>query len=154
MTKSFLNALLPSDEYKKTRMLYFMAEALVINVILVFIAMTLYYFMHFNINKDLILFLCPMLLIGYPYGRYILSGMEHTEVSTEKEYRRTRKEVMVHALFSGLFFGLAMLIVRGIPHNWSEGIDFIFMPLLFTGFYILFDYVSLRKSYEKNKELD
>ncbi|MCH4985817.1 hypothetical protein AB4G91_10305 [Macrococcoides goetzii] len=154
MNKSFLNGLLPSDEYKKTRILYFMAEALVVNVVLLFVFMSLYYFVSLEIDLGIILFLSSVLLIGYPYFRYILSGMEHTEISTEKEYKRTRKEVVLHAILSGIFFGIVMLVIKGIPNNLYEGMDYIFMSILFAIFYLLFDYISLRKSYNKNKELD
>lgn len=154
MNKSFLNSLLPRDEYKKTKMLYFMAEAFVVNVVLLFTLMGLYYFVGLEIDLAVTLFLSSVLLIGYPYFRYILSGMEHTEVSTEREYKRTRREVVIHAILSGIFFGIAMLVIKGVPNNLYDGMDYIFIPILFTLFYLLFDYVSLRKSYNKNKELD
>lgn len=154
MNRSFLNGLLPSDEYKKTRMLYFMAESLVINIIFLFIMMVLHYFMNFKMELDVILFISAAMLIGYPFFRYILSGMEHTEISTEKEYKKTLKEVILHSILSGVFFGLIMLVIKGVPHNWHDGLDFIFIPILFTGFYLLFEYLSLKSSYKKNKELE
>ncbi|MEI3599119.1 MULTISPECIES: hypothetical protein [unclassified Oceanobacillus] len=153
MIRSFLNAFLPEDEYKRTRILYFMAETTFLTIVILLVLGLLKYFLNINIDTQFILLIGPFLMMGYSYFRYIFSGIEHTEVSDKQDYIKRRRKVVKRSLLVGVIFFIIILIVKGIPGNWEDRLDLIALPILFTIFYFLFDYISLKRSYKKNKDL-
>lgn len=63
MFRSIMNSLLPNDEYKRFRMLFFMAEALILTVILfLLLGIIVYFFEHLTIPAEVPLFLIMMYL--------------------------------------------------------------------------------------------
>lgn len=153
MIRSFLNAFLPEDEYKRMRILYFMAETTLLSVIILFLLGFLKYFLNLNLDTEFILLLTPPIMLAYSYFRYVFSGIEHTEVSSKTEYMKKRRAAVVRSLSMGVIFSVIFLIVKGIPNNWYDGIDLIAMPIIFTVLYFLFEMISLKKSYKQNKSL-
>jgi|SRR5699024_4366673 len=153
MIRSFLNVFLPEDEYKRMRILYFMAESTFLSIIILFLLGFLKYFLNFNLDAEFILLLAPPILLAYSYFRYAFSGIEHTEVSSKNDYMKKRKTMVVRSLSMGVIFFVIFLIVKGIPNNWYDGIDLIAMPIIFMLFYFLFEMISLKKSYKQNKNL-
>lgn len=155
MIRSFLKVFLPEDEYKRTRILYFMAETTFLTVGILLLLGLLKYVLHIpHLDTEFILLLSPFLMVGYPYFRYILSGIEHTEVSSKKDYKRGRHVAAKRALLVGVLFFIIILLVKGFPDNYNEGLDLIALPIIFSLIYYVFDLVSLRQSIKKNKELD
>lgn len=125
MIRSFLNVFLSEDEYKRMRIVYFLAETTVITiVILLLFGFGKYTLKIPHVNTELLLLLGPFLMITYPFLRYILSGIEYTE------------------------------IVKGIPTTFIECLDLVIPTILFIPLYYLFEWVSLKRSFEKNKKLD
>lgn len=155
MIRSFLNAFLPEEEYKRLRVLYFMAETTFLTVVILLLFGLMKYILNFPaLDTEFVVLLGPFLMMAYAYFRYILSGIEHTEVSNEREYKKARRIVVKRSLLVGVIFFVLNFIVKGIPTNYEDGIELIALTILFTLFYFLFDFVSLKRSYKKNGELD
>ncbi|MYL57599.1 hypothetical protein GLW20_08780 [Virgibacillus halodenitrificans] len=158
MIHSFLNVFLPEDEYKRLRVLYFMAEAaFLIGALLMLGSALNNYWLEWNFGATevtFILMMVPMLMAGYTYFRYIFSGIEHTEVSNNQSYKKERRVAGKRALSVGVIFFILLLIVKGIPSNYGEGIDLIALPIVFTLLYFLFDLISLKRSAKKNTDLE
>lgn len=158
MIRSFLNAFLPDDEYKRLRVLYFMAEAafLMGGFLIVGSALNNYWLQwNFNTNTvTFILLMIPMVMGAYAFIRYIFSGIEYTEVSNKKDYNKERRAVVKRSLLFGVMFFIIHFIFKGIPANYDEGIDLVVLPIMVIIFYFLFDLFSLKRSIKKNKELD
>jgi hypothetical protein len=93
MIRSFLSIILPEDEYKRLRVLYFMSEAAFLMGGLLLVGSALNnYWLKWNLEEvevTFILMMIPMLMAGYTYFRYIFSGIEHTEVSTKQGYKKS-----------------------------------------------------------------
>ncbi|MEW9677913.1 hypothetical protein ABRT01_17450 [Lentibacillus sp. L22] len=155
MIHSFLNAFLPEDEYKRTRILYFMAETTFLTVVILLLFGLIKYILNFShLDADLLIMIVPFLMMAYAYFRYIFSGIEHTEVSNKQDYKKERRIVIKRSLLVGIIFFIIFLIVKGIPTSYVEGLDLIVPSVIFTILYFLFDLFSLKRSTMKNKELD
>lgn len=155
MIRSFLNVVLPDDEYKRKQILYFMAEAMFLTVsILLVLGLFSYIFNSFLVDSTLLLFLSPFLMTTYVYFRYILAGMEYTEVFRESDYKKQRRQAILRSLIAGAIFTVALLIVKGIPGHIDEAVDVIMLPIFFIVFYFLFELISLKRSIRKNRDLD
>lgn len=158
MIRSFLNIFLPEDEYKRLRVLYFMAEAAFLMGGLLMLGSALNnYWLKWDLGETevtFILLMIPMLMMGYTYFRYIFSGIEHTEVSNKQGYKKERRVAGKRALLVGVIFFIILIVVKGIPTNYDEGIDLIALPIIFTFLYFCFDLVSLKRSAKKNDDLE
>lgn len=153
MIRSFLNTFLPEDEYKRMRILYFMAETTFFSVIILFLLGFLKYIFNINLDTEFILVLTPPLMLAYTYFRYVFAGIEYTEVSNKNDYMKRRRVASSRSLFMGVMFSIIFFIVKGIPNNWNDGIDLIAMPIIFTVLYFIFEMISLNRSYKQNKDL-
>lgn len=95
--KTWLKIFLPDDEYKERQMLIFLAEAAVVQVVLV-LALMMIDQLFFPMTSKLMLVICLFSIILYVGVRYIFSGIEYTEVSTEKEYKKQVKMLRVKSM--------------------------------------------------------
>lgn len=155
MIRSFFNFLLPEDEYKRIKIVYFLAEAAVLlaGILMLFNFLNLNWLkLEFN-DGFLLLFFIAAFILFYTFLRYIFSGIEHTDVSNEKEYVNYRKKSLQNSLRFGLIFFVVTFIVKGMPSNWEEAIDIIGPSILVIVFHYLFDYISLKRSFKKNKDI-
>lgn len=153
MIRSFLNAFLPEDEYKRMQILYFMAETTFLTVIILLLFGLLKYILNLNLDTEFLLLLGPFLMMAYSYFRYIFSGIEHTEVSNKQDYIKRRRTAVKRSLLVGVIFFVIHLIVKGIPTSYDDGIDLIALPIIFIFIYFLFEMISLKRSFNKNKDL-
>lgn len=154
MVQSFLNYFLPDDEYKRTRILYFMAEAaFLVTGILMFSSFVNQYWLNWELDGSIIGFLIAMCILCYTFLRYIFSGIEHTDIFNQKRYKKQCRETWKKVLISGLVFFIVSLAFSGIPSSWIEAMDLIGPSLLFMIFYYIVDSISLKRSYKKNKDL-
>src|SRR5690625_709077 len=97
MIRSWINVFLPNDEYKRQRVLYFMAEALILTIVLFLVLGTIaYFFEAFIVSIEVLLFLIPFLIYMYIFFRYIFSGLEYPDIFQEKAYQRERKRIFRH----------------------------------------------------------
>lgn len=151
--KSWLSFLLPNDEYREKKALYFLSEGSV--VLLLFLSGIFIidkYVQSLQIDIELSLFIAIWLFIGYVFLRYILAGMEYTDVSTERAYKRQLKVVLTKSFGFVIIFNLVYFVFM-LPNLNSEWFEIIAISVI--GALILFslDYISLKKSYKKNREL-
>lgn len=158
MIRSFLNVFLPEDEYKRLRILYFIAETAFLMGGLLFVGSVLNtYWLKLTLEPmevTLLLVMIPMLMTGFAYCRYIFSGIEHTKVSSKQDYKKERRVSAKRAIGAGLTFFIIIFILQGIPTNYNEGIDLIALPIVFAFMHFIFDIISLKRSAKKNKELN
>ena len=151
--KSWLSFLLPDDEYREKKALYFLSEGSVILLLFLIGAFIINkYVPNLQLDLELALFLAIWLFIGYVFLRYIISGMEYTDISTEQAYKRQLKVILTKSCGFVIIFNLVYLIFI-LPNSTSEWFEFIALSVI--GGFILFslDYISLKKSYKKNKDL-
>ncbi|MBY0099683.1 hypothetical protein [Mesobacillus maritimus] len=152
--RTWISFLLPEDEYKEKRVLHFLSEGSIILLIsLVSLFISSRYLHFFQIDLEFALFISIILFLGYVFLRYIYSGMEYTDVATEGTYKQELKKTFRGTcLFVGTFT-LVYLVFEGIPNNLNEWIETIGLPLTCGLVWYFFSFVSIKKSYKKNKEL-
>ncbi|WP_079529662.1 hypothetical protein [Halobacillus hunanensis] len=155
MVRSFLNYLLPDDEYKRIRILYFLAEAAVIATGLLFVYsfVNLYWLQWEFPGGTFTALLTAVGVMIYTYVRYSISGIEHTNVSNQKQYTRQGRVNLKKVLLFGLLLFVFTLISKGVPDSWLEALDIIGPTVLAMIFMFTLDYVSLKRSYKKNREI-
>ncbi|SHG77582.1 hypothetical protein [Ornithinibacillus halophilus] len=149
--KSWISFLLPNDEYKKKRMLYFFSEGSII-LLLTLVGMSILN-NYIDIKTEVSLLLAIAIFLSYISGRYIISGMEYTDVVTEGAYRKELKHIFVRTGGFASIFMLLYLVVTGIPNSQSEWIEIIALLLSVSLLWFITSYISLKRSYKKNKEL-
>lgn len=131
-----------------------MAETTFLTVLMLLIIGSLKYYANLPFDPELLLLLGPFIMIGYTYVRYILSGIEYTNVSNEREYKEQRKKVVIRSLVIGVVFFLILLLFKGILTKLEETIELIVLPILFIIFFILFNFFSLKRSMKKNQDVE
>ena len=155
--KSWLKFFLPVDEYKERQILFFLAEAAVIQVVLVLVLMIINQWV-ISISAMFMLVICLFSIILYVGVRYILSGIEYTEITTEQAYKKQVKVLRVKS-FGFVVIYLILAVILGVFEmgtffeNREHTIDFFIFLAIAGVFLFLTDYISLRKSYLKNKDL-
>lgn len=153
MEKTWVRFLLPDDEYKRRNMLVYFAEAAILQLVVMIVLLVISRFDPFPIDSVLVLLWMLFGTIAYIWIRYILSGMEFAEIMTEKAYRRERKVIVIKSTSFLLIMcaGISSLYIFGmmsVPLIEGLMVTFIAALLLF-----ITNYVSLKRSYQKNKEL-
>ena len=138
-------------------MLIFLAEAAVVQVVLV-LALMMISQLFFPITSKLMLVICLFSIILYVGVRYIFSGIEYTEVSTEKEYKKQVKLLRVKSIgFVVIYFVLAIFfyLIGSVSFfdSRESQLDFFIVLAIAGTFLFGTQFISLRKSYMKNKEL-
>jgi len=151
MMKSWLSFLLPKDEYREKMTLYFLSEG---SIVLLFYLLTVFIMNKFvpgiQIDWEFSLFIGIWIFIGYVLLRYITSGLEYTDIITETDYKRQRKVLLVKS--SGFVLTFILLYpVFSLPANAGEWLSLIALSVLAGILLFFMDYLSLKKSYEKNK---
>lgn len=135
MIKSFLNFLLPDDEYKRIRIVYFIAEAAVIlAVVLLLYTLFTSWFDWQSGEGFVIAILSAFFILMYTFIRYIFSGMEHTNVVHREQFVKKKKSILFNALGVGFVFFVLNLIFEGFPNNWEEAMDIIGPTIFFIIF--------------------
>lgn len=144
--KSWISFLLPKDEYKEKMILYLYSESVVI-LLLSLVGMIVYsYYTHISVVNALLI---PVVIfIFYTLVRYILSGIEYADVTTNKRYKKKLKEVTMHIL---TFFVL-MFIYSAITgfDKWQEILG---LAISIGVMWFLASFISLKRSYSKNRDL-
>lgn len=144
--KSWISFLLPRDEYKEKVMLYFYFEGAVI-LLLSLIGMVIYNHF-FDISVINALLISIVIFLIYIAGRYILSGIAYTDVTTYQKYKKEVKDTIAHII---IFFVLMLLylFIAGLK-KWIEVLS---LALSIGVVWFLTDFISLKRSYNKNKDL-
>ncbi|WP_407271756.1 DUF3278 domain-containing protein [Radiobacillus sp. PE A8.2] len=149
--KSWISFLLPTDEYKERRMLYFFSEGAVILLLSLVIMLICTKF--FIISGEIALLLSIAIFLFYVAGRYIISGIEYTEITTEHSYKKEIKSIFTRTCSFVVMYMLFYLIFEGIPSNPNEWIGAIGLLSSICLTFFIPSYISLKRSYIRNKEL-
>ncbi|MCP3026423.1 hypothetical protein [Halobacillus sp. A5] len=154
MEKSWLSKVLPNDEYKEKRILYFIAESAVILAILLLIfALINNYSLYGNSTTGTTALLSLGFLIAYPLIRHTLSGIGYTEVTNEKRYHKEIKAIFNRSLTTLVLILITHTLMAGIPSNVTEIFDLIGPAFFISLVVFMISYISLKKSFKKNREL-
>lgn len=148
MEKSWISIFLPDDEYKERKVLFFLAESAVIMFLLLFGLLILQSVMsNFELDPFIALLIPFAASLYYTTIRYMLSGIEFSDVMTEQAFKRKKRLAILESIASFGIFTIAAFIF-GI-RSW----DTVGLAALTAIFLFLMNYISLRRSYRKNKEL-
>lgn len=150
--KSWISFLIPEDEYKEKKMLYFLSEGAILLVLYMVIMLIINKFADLNIGVILLAGIAVFLL--YIWGRYILSGMAYTDIVTKKEYTKALRTLISRSTTVVILFAIFYLVLT-ITIPTFNGSWYEFLAIVISGGAVsfLFDYTSLKRSYKKNKEL-
>lgn len=151
MEKSWISHFLPKDEYKEKRILYFIAESVLLFLVLSIILICLSVFIELPSYKgEVVLLLILISISGYVLIRYIFSGIEYGNVFDISDYRKECKKMIYNSFKFAVIFAMisSVLVFAGIVS--FEWIDVI--GLTVVGFILMFllNYISLRYSFKKN----
>jgi hypothetical protein len=149
--KSWISIFLPNDEYKEKKLLYFLTEGSVILFLSLIIMIICNRFMNLDVN--FVLLLSIAIFLFYVLGRYIISGIEYTDIVTEQSYRIEMKVIFSRTCSFIAMFILLYFIFVGFPGNQSEWFEVIGLLLVSSILWYLTSFISLTRSYKKNKEL-
>ncbi|MBM7602431.1 uncharacterized protein YacL [Metabacillus crassostreae] len=151
MMKSWISFLLPNDEYKEKRVLYFFAEGALILFISQIIMLICTKF--FNISAELALLVSVAIFLFYVTARYIISGIEYTDITTERSYKREIKNICIKTCGFVVIYIVLYLIIVDIPSNLIGWMEIIGLLVSIGIVWFFTNYISLNRSYKKNKEL-
>ncbi|MCP3738613.1 DUF3278 domain-containing protein [Rossellomorea sp. BNER] len=154
MVKSWLSFLLPTDEYKERKVLYFLAEASIILLLFLLILFSTKQILpYWSFGVDLVLGISIAILVFYVAIRYMFSGIEYTEIATEKAFVKERKIIAFKTLtFIAVFFVVYSIFI-GAPNSQEQWIDILGLLTCAALIMFLSSYISLKRSYMKNKDL-
>ncbi|MCM2678002.1 hypothetical protein [Alkalicoccobacillus plakortidis] len=147
--RSWVSFLLPNDEYKREQILYFLTEGAFVLIL---------YLVGILLVGDLLpILLTPQLvaLIGlglyclYTTLRYTFSGIEFTDIARHEDYQKQVKVISVRSI--GFLF--TFLLLSFLFMNNSDWLSSSILALIASMFLFTLNYLSLRRSYRKNKEI-
>ncbi|MCT1576793.1 hypothetical protein M3E13_02945 [Oceanobacillus kimchii] len=151
---SWLNVFLPTDEYKKQRVLYFLAEGgsvLALYLILMLIFMEFVTIIEWN--SLLILWIGLIIFFFYVFARYTLSGIEYTDIMTASQLNKSKRGLRKKSIFFGTFMIIGLYITHLIGLQNGDWYDPLGVGILAGFFMYIFELTSLKRSYRKNKDL-
>lgn len=156
MKKSWISVLLPDDEYKQRKMVYFFAESsLIILAVLIILFGLIQMFPSWDLGTDHVLGICIITFLLYVGGRYTFSGIEFTEIATEKEFQKEKRRIILKSITFVVIFFVLYLLFYGIPEAGAKAkwLEILVLVPLGSFFMFLSSYISLKQSYNKNKDI-
>lgn len=154
MEKTWISTLLPKDEYREKRLLYFIAEAVFILGIFLFIYLIFEsYITKMNISGDMLALFSVVFLSIYITLRSIFTGIEYPEFATKKQYKEEKRKKIYTSIKFWFIFIILFTLFKGIPTNSKEIFNLIGTATIAAIVLFILNYFSLKKSYEKNKDL-
>ena len=148
--KSWISFLMPNDEYKEKQMLYFFAEGGILLFVFSLLMAAINTF--FPVSGSMVLLIFISIFLFYMLGRYIFSGMEYANVAAEKDYKKETKAITIKASGFVVMFGL-FYIIYDLPDGLYEWVNTLGVICLAGIGMFLINFISLKRSYLKNKEL-
>ena len=134
-------------------MLHFLAEAAVLQVILL-IGLMMVHQLLVPITPMFMLTVCIFSIILYVGGRYIFAGIEYTDICTEADYKREVKLLRVKSVgFVAISVILGIVFYLFGSVSLENRMEFLIVFAIAGVFLFSTQYISLRRSYMKNKEL-
>ncbi|RSL30246.1 hypothetical protein D7Z54_26945 [Salibacterium salarium] len=152
MIKSWFSVFLPEDEYKRQKSLYFFAEASVIIPIFLVVSLLINK-LFFSINYEFLNILALGLFGLYILLRYSISGIEYISVSTKAEFNNKKKKTFVQSINFSFIFGLLYLVLVDLPNSRDNWFQFTLLLVVIFILFFTINYISLKKSYQKNMDL-
>lgn len=149
--KSWISFLLPNDEYKEKKMLYFFSEGAII-LFLSLIVMIICN-KYFNLDVETVLLAAIAIFLFYVSGRYIISGIEYADITTESAYRKELRVIFIRTIGFVVIFMICYLIFTNSLKNLDEWFEILSLLIGVSVIWFLSSYISLKRSYKKNKEL-
>lgn len=149
--KSWISFLLPNDEYKEKKMLYFFSEGAVILFLSLIVMMICNKYFHLDV--EIALLVAIAIFLFYVSGRYIVSGIEYTDISTERAYKKELKVISIRTIGFVVIYLVCYLIFINLPINFNEWFEMLSLLIGASIIWFLSSYISLIRSYKKNKEL-
>ncbi|WP_026674036.1 hypothetical protein [Alkalihalobacterium bogoriense] len=146
--KSWITPLLPHDEYKEKRILFFFAEGGLLLFLSIVIMLVSSYF--FTIGLRFGLFFPIAIFLLYVTARYTFAGIEYPFIASEKAYKREFRLIIVRTITFVIIFFLLYLLLVDIQQEWRDVVGLVTVVSIVT---FLTNYISLKMSYKKNKEL-
>ena len=154
MEKTWIANLLPQDEYREKRLLYFIAEAVfILGVSLFLYLMVESFIVGMDMPGDRMALLCIGFLITYTTLRSTLTGIEYPDVASEKRYQKEKRLKIYSTIHFWIIFLFISILFKGIPSNLEETFDIVGSATFAAIFFFILNYLSLKKSYKKNKDL-
>ncbi|MGP1908755.1 DUF3278 domain-containing protein [Metabacillus sp. JX24] len=149
--KSWISLLIPDDEYKERKMLYFLSEGGI--VLFLFLIVMVITGRYFEISAEIVLLCSIAVFLFYVYGRYIISGIEYTDITSEKAYVKELRSIFIKTVTFIVIFIAAYMTLIKVPDNPNEWIEISGFLLTLCSVMFFSNYISLKCSYKKNKEL-
>lgn len=85
--------------------------------------------------------------------RKVFTGVEHPNIASEKRYKKKRKEIIILWLTSFVIFLVANIGHKLLFSPDREWIDILGVSALFLIILFLIEYLSVKKSYQKNQDI-
>ncbi|WP_110926967.1 DUF3278 domain-containing protein [Bacillus massiliglaciei] len=149
--KSWISFIMPKDEYKETRMLYFFSEGAVLLFLFLMVMAVCNEF--FKLSAGTVLLLSIIIFLFYVMGRYILSGIEYTDVATESSFKKEIKNIVTRTGSFTVIFMIMSVWTGGMPENQMKWLEKIGLAACSGLFLFLMNVISLKRSYKRNKDL-
>lgn len=149
--KSWISFLLPDDEYKERKMLHFYSEGGIL-LFLSLIALVVCN-KYFALDVETVLMAPIVLFLFYVSGRYIVSGIEYTDIATETAYKKELKVILIKTIGFVVIFMTLYLIFVQVPSNLTAWLEILGLLFSVSVVWFLSSYISLKRSYKKNREL-
>ncbi|MCM3722926.1 hypothetical protein [Solibacillus isronensis] len=152
--KNSLLFFLPSDEYKRNKIKGFFSEALLLVIIVnFFLLISIQFYNKDFINNEFFAFINIVIPAGYILIRYILSGIEYTAIFTSTDYSKENKRLVKNSFKFFVMFALLTLIFKGIPTDLKETTEILGVALIAAIILMIINWLSLKLSYKKNRNL-
>ncbi|WP_406589632.1 DUF6773 family protein [Bacillus atrophaeus] len=143
-----------TDEYVEKKMNQFYGEAgLIVAALMLLDLIIRGGILHKEPSEYMVSGIGFIVYAGYILIRYLLSGMEHPDISNKRVYRKKRKEITAVSACTGLIFLAVSFLFTGFPQNSEDWFDALVLAILFTIFYFMVHFISLSISYRKNKDI-
>lgn len=137
--------LLARDEYKQQQISKFIVEGALLQFATSSVMMALFVFT--SIEPFILLMIPCLIFLFYVLVRYILSGIEFTEVFTKEEYKQMRKKNLIRSLSFSVVFAIQLWLFG------RSTVDIIAIALIAGLIWLFMDTISLHKSFRKNQSL-
>ncbi|WP_062049756.1 hypothetical protein [Bacillus sp. JCM 19034] len=151
--KSWISFLMPDDEYKRIKLLYYYAEGAVLLVVCLFVLIFVHEIFLLELTTTHVLLLSIGVFIFYTALRYTWSGMEYDDVMTKRRFNKERNVIFIRGTAFPLIFLTVYLLIIEKPTDRDEWINLVGLIVGMTVIWNLSSYISLKRSYKKNKEL-
>lgn len=79
--------------------------------------------------------------------------MEYGDVATEKAFRKERRVILIRTIGFVVIFLMLYLTIIEFPADWSQWFELLGLLLVVSVVMFITNYISLKRSYQKNKDL-